>query len=582
VTRRGSRIIRLHALLHTGLVVFVFPLVSRSAEDVVTLRSNTRLVQLGVIAADRHGRPVASLTRDNFEIYDQGKRQQIRIFTTDSMGSDSSTRAPAPARETFDDTFTNMAEARSGPGAVTVILIDSLNTRWVNQAYARKQLLKFLEQIHSDDRIAIYSMGYGGFHVLHDFTQDAADLMAKLAALKGEINAPAPSGDSAAHPDLGQQLAQWLNGRDPELVQSQLMGDYDHFGPLQGLKILTAVANQLAGIPGRKNLIWISEGFPLADFSSLAEAVWVPSDVTSKMSRQVESTTAGPERGRAEPGSFYDEMITAMRTISDDNVAIYPVNALPLDNPVYNAANASPSSMSAVNFQAAHARQNVMDDIAKRTGGMAFYETNDLAHAIRTAMEDSKATYTIGFYPDVVESNGKFHALKVRVAGRPDVRLRYRQGYIDSPEPSRDERDRRVRLENAAWSPLDANAIGLSVKIERAPASSAGMDRVQLRVRPTDLSFTENAAARVAEADLLIVQKDERGKQLDAIEQVIRLEVNSKRYEELTRTGILLSRAFTLDRNTHSLRVVVSDVHSDRLGSISIPRAALIGQSGER
>jgi hypothetical protein len=223
-----------------------------------------------------------------------------------------------------------------------------------------------------------------------------------------------------------------------------------------------------------------------------------------------------------------------------------------------------------------------MDDIAKRTGGMAFYETNDLAHAIRTAMEDSKATYTIGFYPDVVESNGKFHALKVRVAGRPDVRLRYRQGYIDSPEPSRDERDRRVRLENAAWSPLDANAIGLSVKIERAPASSAGMDRVQLRVRPTDLSFTESAAARVAEADLLIVQKDERGKQLDAIEQVIRLEVNSRRYEELTRTGILLSRDYTLDRNTHSLRVVVSDVHSDRLGSISIPRAALIGPSGER
>jgi hypothetical protein len=224
------------------------------------------------------------------------------------------------------------------------------------------------------------------------------------------------------------------------------------------------------------------------------------------------------------------------------------------------------------------ARQNGMDVIAKRTGGKAFYETNDLKHAIRMAMDDSKTTYTLGFYPDSVQLNGKFHPLKVGVVGRPNVRLHYRQGYIDSPEPSRDERARRVRLENAAWSPLDANAIALSAKVERIQASVGAVPalRLQLKVNPSDLRFAESGVARVAEADVFVIQKDERGKQLDAIEQVVRVEVSPNRYEEIVRNGILFSRDFDLNRNTSLLRIVVGDAHSDRLGSMSIPRADLI------
>lgn len=570
MTRPSAFCVLVFATLLSGPL----PLFSQGSETAVTLRSNTRLVQLDVIAEDKKGRPVDNLQRGNFAIYDQGRLQQIRIFTRDSIDAGAVSPQPHSAAGS-GGTFTNMAEARSGPGALTIVLIDSLNTKWENQAYAREQIVKFLRQIHPDDHIAIYSMGFGGFRVLHDFTQDAAGLIAELASWKGEVKAQAPPEDHSAQPDVGRQLAQWLKGTSPDYIQSQLMGDSDRFGPVQSLRILTAIANQLAGIPGRKNLIWVSEGFPLIDWSSLVDVAYGV-EAEEQMSR----TFGAPPRGfgMADPGSFHDEMAAAMRAISDNNVAIYPVDALCLFEPFANTDGKSSTTVGMKALVSIHARQNAMDVVAKRTGGKAFYETNDLKYAIRKAMDDSKTTYTLGFYPDSIQQNGKFHQLKVAVVGRPDVRLRYRQGYVDSPEPSRDESARRIRLENAAWSPLDANAIALSATIEPAPVS-VGPDpseRLRLKINPSDLRFTESAMVRVGEADVFVIQRDEHGKQLDAIEQVVRAEVSPNRYDEMARNGILFTRDFTLNRNTSMLRIVVGDAHSDRLGSIRISRAELV------
>jgi VWFA-related protein len=555
------------------LTLLVLPMLSQVPGNTVMLHSSTRLVQLSVIANDKSGHPLTDLVRDGFEVYDQGKLQQIRIFTKESMPSEAAPERKPADGNSLGRTFTNMAEARSGPGAVTIILIDSLNTKWVNQAYARQQIIKFLSQIRPDDHIAIYSMGFGGFRVLHDFTQDASGLVSELASWKGEAKAQALPEDSSAQPDMGRQLGQWLKGTSPDFIQSQLMGDSDRFGPVQSLRILTAIANQLAGIPGRKNLIWISEGFPLIDWSSLVDVAY-GAEATEQMSRTPGAPPPG--FGMADPGSFHDEMAAAMRVISDNNVAVYPVDALCLFEPFATADGKSSATAGMKALAGIHARQNAMDDIAKRTGGKAFYESNDLKGAIRMAMDDSKTTYTLGFYPDSVQLNGKFHSLKVRVVGRSDVRLRYRLGYIDSPEPAKRDSDRRIRLERAAWSPLDANGIALSAKIEPVDSSDGiHRNRLLLKINASDLSF-QRGSERAAEADILFEQKDERGRQLDVVEQLLRVTVDSNHYEEILRTGITFNRDFTLNPNTSSLRVVVGDAGTDRLGSISIPHAGLL------
>ena len=78
-----------------------------------------------------------------------------------------------------------------------------------------------------------------------------------------------------------------------------------------------------------------------------------------------------------------------------------------------------------------------------------------------------------------------------------------------------------------------------------------------------------------AEADVFVVQQDESGKQVDAIEQVVRVEVSPDGYEEVARKGILFTRDFNLNSNTSVLRIVVGDAHSDQLGSVTIRRVDL-------
>jgi len=542
---------------------FLTTVFAQSPGPALTIRSNTRLVQLGVIAVDRNGQPMTGLTRENFELYDQGRPQQIRIFTEDSMRKE-----PAPAHTTgvansAAHVFTNIVDTRSAPSAVTVILFDSLNTEWTHQAYARREVLRFLSQLRPEDHVALYVMSYGGARVLHDFTQDPSELIARLDKFRGEVGTRHASTD----PGLDRQFEQWMNGRSREYTLRQRLADSPYSAPVQSLRILTAIANRLANIPGRKNVIWISDGFPAVDWGSLADAVY---------GGNADSETAKNQRSNADATSIYDEMSLTMRTISDANVAIYPVSAQGLDNPAYDTQNnLDPVHMIMALDARLHGLQDVMDDIAKKTGGRAFYETNDIAGAIRKAVEDTNTTYTLGFYPDSVRLDGKFHKIRVRIVGRDGVRLRYRQGYIDAPELWGDENNYRLSLENAVWSPLDANGIGMSAKIEPTPGDGH-RERLQLKISPSDLAFVERDTMRVAEAELLVVQKDDRGRQLNVIEHVVRVEASPQDYEEIAKNGIAFSGSFFLDRDARSLRVVVSDAHSARLGSLTIPRSALV------
>src|SRR6478609_7458781 len=117
-------------------------------------RSGAHLVQVNVVVHDSHGQPVNDLRKEDFSITEQGKLQQISFF---SMTSADKSAGPTPTLPPHF--FSNvLAENREVPTSVTVVLLDLLNTSWTDQQYARKGLLKFLEQLQPQDRIAIFSL----------------------------------------------------------------------------------------------------------------------------------------------------------------------------------------------------------------------------------------------------------------------------------------------------------------------------------------------------------------------------------------------------------------------------------------
>ena len=137
------------------------------------IQVTTRLVQVAVVVRDKHG-AVADLTKGDFEILDKGKSRQIATFSV-ARASDRVPRASLPP-----NTFSNRLDRQSeSPIAATVLLFDSLNTQFKDQADARRQVLTFLKALDPETPIAIYALG-NNLRIIHDFTQNQASLTRAL------------------------------------------------------------------------------------------------------------------------------------------------------------------------------------------------------------------------------------------------------------------------------------------------------------------------------------------------------------------------------------------------------------------
>jgi len=225
------------------------------------IKVTTRLVQVNVLVHDHHGNPVADLTKDDFEISDNGKPQRVSVFSMDSSpGANRTGPLAAPPPVMPRNTVTNRPERQANaPTSATVLLLDVYNTKLTDQMYARKQIVKFLRQIRPEDRIAVYALKGTGFSVIHDFTNNSESLLAALAqALPGfshELDASEADPANTGNDDMDTFI---------DTSNTVMANFYIRNRVINTCIAFKVLANHLAALPGRKNVIWLSGGFPIA------------------------------------------------------------------------------------------------------------------------------------------------------------------------------------------------------------------------------------------------------------------------------------------------------------------------------
>src|SRR5712692_6508611 len=221
----------------------------QNRQEPTVLRVTTRLVQVNVIVQGKKGEPVGDLTQGDFTLLDQGESQTISTFSMESTRVLPARVQPLPA-----NFFTNRYEQKGGaPTSVTVILLDGLNTKFEDMAYARQQIVKFLGQLQPQDRVGLYTLTTR-LSILHDFTSDAAPLLRALARFKGHAGTELAASEPEPAADTGNNLIDdFLN------AANQRMSDFYTINRARSTAdALEAIANHVAGLPGRKNLIWVS------------------------------------------------------------------------------------------------------------------------------------------------------------------------------------------------------------------------------------------------------------------------------------------------------------------------------------
>ena len=532
-------------LLTTALALWAASLSAQMPEPL--LRTTTRLVQINVIVTKHGGASVPGLKNEDFQVFVNGKRQEIRQFSEETRAI-LATAAPLP-----QGTFTNQIEQRSGtPAAVTAILLDGVNTRFSDQANARQQVIRFLKQIQPEDRIAIYTLDSRGLRVLHDYTTDSSDLVTKLAKYPGDIAA-----DVTGQSEVSDLLGGWLTGSGSSFERSFFLNERIQLT----LNAIEFIANNLGTLPGRKNLIWVSAAFPLQiGFLNTSGSGGGRGGMST--GARGGAGGAGGAGGRSFPSGNQEqrdwtaETDRAVRALNNANLAIYPVDARGL------VASASSRIASRV-----YRNQATMEELAGRTGGRAFINTNDIAGAIRTAVEDSSVTYTLGFYPQNDKFDNSFHTLKVKLMEFPHLDLRYRHGYLDQTAPAQDEKLRRAALADSVVSPLDANGIGLRATVR---LTGAGFD-LNLRVDPKSIQLDPQGDRWAGKLDLLFVEMDPHGKQVYGVDDTLSMEFRQPNYERVQQEGLLYHRLIPRDVKASELRVIVRDTATGALGSITAP-----------
>jgi VWFA-related protein len=520
----------------------------------VVLKATTRLVQLSVIARDHQGQPVTDLKKEDFQIKVNGKVQAAKVFSMEtdgplSVGEQGAASAAGPSTSFVvpPNVYTNRLEKPGAPSGVTIILVDTRNTRAVDQIYAKAQVIRYLRTLKPTDHIGLYTFG-SSLRVLHDYTSDSSVLLSKLMASKNWTLPETSQLDAAgALESDGVILDSFIRGAGGTSPAERDFYTTDRV--LSTLRAFEFIAQHLAQLPGRKNLIWVSGGFPLdIGFDSLA--AWHNPAVDQR--------------------TFTQEVDRTLQAMNDANIAVYPVDArgLMVDSR-FSAQNSRIAPRPPLAPPVGVKEQEVMKEMASRTGGEAFYNTNDLARAIHSAADDARVTYTIGFYPSDDTFDGKFHKIEVDTR-RSGVKLRYRKGYFDLPEKPQDNESRLAELRDAVWSPIDASALGIIARVQPVANDPSSMDIV-LRIDHSTVSLQPDQARWLGRLDVLFVQRDDQGKQYEGVDDTINLNLTQDTYRKFEADDLRYHRVVPKSAKARILRIVVRDAASGAMGSVTIP-----------
>jgi VWFA-related protein len=499
----------------------------------------TRVVQVSVTVHDQDGRPVTGLTKDDFVLFDQGQRQQIASFS-EQTNLVTTTRAAAP------NVFTNRFKP-GGPSQppLTVIVLDTYNAGYWDSKFCPpspptgappicvidpmfRAVKEFISQMQPQDHVALYQLA-DTLYLLQDFTSDPDALLRGLDIARRHVTRFYP----------------------PAATDTLMMSNYT-------MNAMTVISKRLAFVSGRKNLIWLSNGFPYQR---------VITDEKIDKSAKI-LANAGLPLDAIDARGFYDV---------DHSGGSGPVPRPAGRGPRAGGGGPTPASG---NYGVAGTQGgpvggfNGIRNLAEESGGHAIRGTNDLATAIRRVVDDSADTYILGYYPDHNKWNGEFREINVKV-NRPGVEVHSRKGYYAVADTASVPEIATEKLSDAMKSPLESTDLGFDVQADGVMVSDARQLKVKITLDANQLRFQQQGEQWTDTLSETWAEFNSFGQQVGEISKTIDLNHNADDYKKLLHDGFTYSKTLVLAKGAAEVRLVLRDEGNGAIGSVIIPLSRL-------
>jgi len=576
-----------------------------TTNSVATFKTKARLVLVDVVVTNNKGEPVTGLKKEDFEVSEDGKPQAISTFEEHHGAPPTQIKLPPMP----PNVYTNFPLTQTAD-SVNILLLDALNTPAADQSYVHSQMIKYLKTIPPRTRVAIFTLA-SRLRMLQGVTTDSSEL---LAVLNNEKSAPHPSPlrASTVESDADQSRVDFLTNEalgppptdqtlaqaavDPINATKQFLNDTALFQTeariSMTLEALQQLARYLSGVPGRKNVIWFSGSFP---------AGIVPdSDLPDPFSAAI---------------NFQEEIRKTTDLLTTAQVAIYPIAAEGLTSDTAFQVNnreigqrrgslamqdtIQQSRDAAMDRDSSHAS---MEQLAKDTGGQAFYNTNGLNDALTRVVYNGSRYYSLAYSPTNASMDGKYRHIQVKLVNSKDT-LAYRRGYYaddlgtalasgqkqnsdplmplmgrNLPEYTQILYKILVQPSNPQPAP-DAPRAGSNTEM-KGPFTRYGVD---FAVSADDLRIDPGTdGARHGNIEVMLVAYDQEGKPLNLVVYRSEIRIPAKDYANVQKGGLQIHKEIDVPSGDLYLRTGIYDFKASSAGTLGVPLTAVLPSAAKK
>jgi VWFA-related protein len=480
-----------------------------AATTTPTIRVFSRETIIDVLVTDDKGNPVHGLTRSDFTVLEDSHPLSIRSF------AENSTTAPPPPPTLPPNTYTN-ARAIPATGPVQIFLFDLIGSPPAIMERASKYIADYLRTMPAGTQVALFGLyPREDFVLLHDFTTDGPSAAATVDKLNVE----------------------WIHDPlDPRTARDMLIAAMNN------------IANDVAGIHGRKNLIWVVPGTPLQINRDGGLSCSVgPPDMT-----------------------IVHRLMDLYDRFTQEQIALYPLDPFGIHAP---SGKCGP------------------EDIADGTGGLSD-NTNDYKAEAAKFVDSTSHFYTLSYVPPRPQDDGHFHAINIQI-DRPGVHLTYRTGYNDEqPHPLDPTVIHDMIQGPMRTGALPATQLLFTLQVTPAPAGQTESTSPKLNITdkhhagsskdrpynavftfdPTQIDFSETPdGKRTAKIEFDLGIFDSFSQLGPVRSQVITLNVSPSGYDDFMRKPFHFTLPIPIPKGQQTLRAGLFDTVSGKAGTLEIP-----------
>lgn len=537
-----------------------------------TFKLRVNLVQVRVVVRDEQGKPVESLKREDFQIYDQGKPQVISTFGVETAESRRQKAEAAAKTQSGEEAATNKENALVPiPQRFVSLVFDDTHLSNSDATFVRVNAKALIESMTPADRMGIYSTSG---EVTQEFTTDKAELERTMLgvterAMIGKTNSVTNC------PDLTHYMADLaINKHDPQvlgvvtqevlacqfqndptmlqaaramaqaaLTQALTAGDTDNEYMYRHLE---DALRRLAGMPGERIMVFVSPGFLLStqhldEIGIIDRANRTGIVINTIDARGLYTPDIGGDIGRPRT----DTVMTS---------------------------GYKNTYRSAEQFES----QFALDDFAAGTGGTFFHNSNDLQGGLLRAGAAPEVSYVLGFSPQNQKMDGTYHVLKVKLTGKQKYSVQARRGYYAPRKLDDPKEQAKTEIQEAVFSQDEMMDVPFDLQTQyfKTDQPSAHLSVVS-HIDVKGLRFRKSDGRNWDELTVATVIFDENGNYVTGGEKILEMRLLDKTYDRLSHTGLTMKSSFDVKPGKYLVRQVIRDSEGAQMaaknGSVIIP-----------